>query len=126
MVFTFASNETPASKCYVSHGCLPRSFHPKELPSKKKPFATILNQPFTHSVRALGKMQRYSKLKCLDQVDLLLPEELYDLIWNDVEAGIANIRYSRVIMSLSDLLESDFFNTYIKTGIFIFLFVILR
>lgn len=58
------------------------------------------------------------KAKSSDQVELLLSEELYDLIWKDVEARLANVRYSRVIMSLSDLLEAEFFNTYIKIGIF--------
>lgn len=59
-------------------------------------------------------------LKYSDQVELLLPEELYGLIWKEVEARLANIRYYQVVMSLSDLLEADFFNIYIKTGIFLF------
>ena len=59
-------------------------------------------------------------LKYSDQVEILLPEELYGLIWKEVEARLANIRYSQVVMSLSDLLEADFFNIYIKTGIFLF------
>lgn len=98
MAFNFARNEPSASKCYVSHGCLPQFIDPEQLPGKKKPFSTILNQSFTH------------------RVELLLSEELYDLIWKDVEARLANVRYSRVIMSLSDLLEAEFFNTYIKIG----------
>lgn len=47
---------------------------------------------------------------------MVLPEELYNLIWEDVQSSLANVRYSRVIMTLSDLLERDFFNVYIKTG----------
>lgn len=38
------------------------------------------------------------------------------MIWKDVEAKISDIQYSRVIMSLSELLEGEFFNKYIKTG----------
>ena len=49
-------------------------------------------------------------------MQLILPQELYDVIWKDVEAKISNIQYSRVIMSLSDILEGDFFNKYIKIG----------
>ncbi len=49
-------------------------------------------------------------------MQLILPQELYDVVWKDVEAKISNIHYSRVIMSLSEILERDFFNTYIKTG----------
>lgn len=47
---------------------------------------------------------------------MVLPEELYNLIWEDVQSSLANVRYSRVIMTLSDLLERDFFNVYIKAG----------
>ena len=49
-------------------------------------------------------------------MELILPGELYDIIWKEVEAKINNVHYSQVIMSLSDLVEGDFFNTYIKTG----------
>lgn len=120
MAFTFSRRDAPAAKCDVSLGCLPQYIDPKQLPSKKKPFATILNQPFTHTVRS-SCMQRYQILNLSDQVELLLPEELYDLIWKELEARLANIRYSHVVMSLSDLLEADFFNIYIKTGIFLIL-----
>lgn len=122
MAFSFARNEPSASKCYVSHGYLPQFIDPKQLPSKKKPFSAILNQHFTHTVRTCYRTQLYWMLKAesSDQVDLLLSEELYELIWKDVEARMANVRYSRVIMSLSDLLEAEFFNTYIKIGILLF------
>lgn len=51
------------------------------------------------------------------QVQLLLPEELHQLVWKDVEAKISSLQYSRVLMPLSALLEREFFNLYIKTGI---------
>ncbi len=57
-----------------------------------------------------------TKLTIFLQVDLILPVELYNLMWKDVETRIADVRYSRVMMTLSDVLEGDFFNTYIKTG----------
>ena len=38
------------------------------------------------------------------------------MVWKDVEAKISNIHYSRVIMSLSEILEGEFFNKYIKIG----------
>ena len=47
---------------------------------------------------------------------LTLPQELYHVVWKDIEAKITNIQYSRVIMSLSELLEGDFFDKYIKIG----------
>ena len=47
---------------------------------------------------------------------MILPQELYSVVWKDVEAKISNIQYSRVIMSLSEILEGSFFNEYIKIG----------
>lgn len=50
------------------------------------------------------------------KVDVVLPEELYEVIRNEIENKIINIQYSRVIMPMSALLEGDFFNSYIKSG----------
>lgn len=50
------------------------------------------------------------------QMDLILPTELYDLVWSQIDDKVCSIQYSRVIMPLSALLEEDFFNMYIKTG----------
>ena len=47
-------NDKSASKCFVLHGILPQYIDPKQPPSKKKPFATILNQPMNHTVMSLG------------------------------------------------------------------------
>ncbi len=44
------SEDAPTSKFYVSHGALPQYIDPKQPPGKKKPFATIANQPFNHTV----------------------------------------------------------------------------
>ena len=46
-----------------------------------------------------------------------MPEELHEIIWRDVQSKITSLQYARVIMPLSALLEGDFFNKYIKTGI---------
>lgn len=46
----------------------------------------------------------------------MLPEELYGLIWQDVNSKISLLKYARVIMSLSEIIDGDFFNKYIKTG----------
>ena len=54
--------------------------------------------------------------ECSPQVQLVLPQELYSVVWKDIEAKISNIQYSRVIMSLSEILEGSFFNEYIKIG----------
>jgi ribonuclease P/MRP protein subunit RPP40 len=45
-----------------------------------------------------------------------LPEELYDIIWLDVDASMGGLDYAKVIMKLEDILQGDFFNEYIKRG----------
>ena len=47
---------------------------------------------------------------------MMLPQELYDLLWSKLDPKIISVEYSRVIMPLSALLEGAFFNLYIKTG----------
>ena len=47
----------------------------------------------------------------------MLPEELYDVVWQGLDSEVGQIQYSQVIMPLSALLDGDFFNLYIKTGI---------
>lgn len=58
-----------------------------------------------------------SHLTYVDQMEIILPEELYNLIWAGVEKRADQIQYSRVIMPLSALLQGEFFNEYIKKGI---------
>jgi len=41
---------------------------------------------------------------------------LYEFIAQDLEAKIQSMRYSRVILPLSALLEGEIFNEYIKKG----------
>lgn len=115
-MFSSLSKEVSTSKCYLSRGALPQYIDLKQLPSSKRPFATILNQHFTHTVTTITCAHSWDQADRWLEVDLVLPEELYNLIWEDVQSSLANVRYSRVIMTLSDLLERDFFNAYIKTG----------
>ncbi|KAI4218503.1 MAG: hypothetical protein LQ349_008685 [Xanthoria aureola] len=97
-MFNVLRKEPPTSKLYLSQGPLSQKFDFDQPPSKKKPFSTILNQPFTHSAQ------------------VVLPEELYESVWKDVSNKLQMLGYSRVTMPLSALLEGDFFNTYIKAG----------
>jgi ribonuclease P/MRP protein subunit RPP40 len=50
------------------------------------------------------------------KVELILPEELYEIIKNEILKERARPTYSRVIMPLEALLEGEFFNEYIKKG----------
>jgi len=48
---------------------------------------------------------------------MILPEELYEIIKGDFFTENTKPSYSRVILSLSAILEGEFFNEYIKKGI---------
>lgn len=52
----------------------------------------------------------------MDQVELILPKELYEAVKDELKVRIPEPVYSRVIMSLSSLLEGAFFEEYIKKG----------
>jgi ribonuclease P/MRP protein subunit RPP40 len=49
-------------------------------------------------------------------VDLILPESIAELLHAQLIEGRPQPDYSRVIMSLGDVLTGDFFMEYIKAG----------
>jgi hypothetical protein len=69
-----------------------------QAPTKKSPWRTI---------REVEYVQRATAT---------LPEELYDIIWRDVDASTGGLNYAKVIMKLEHILRGDFFNEYIKRG----------
>ncbi|KAI1308136.1 ribonuclease P 40kDa subunit-domain-containing protein [Xylaria venustula] len=88
--------QTP--NCFVTYGVMsyPDSNH---LPTKVKPWSTLLSQDYVH------------------KVDLILPEELLELVREKIINDAARTpSYSRVIMTLGQVLEGDFFTQYIKIG----------
>ncbi|GAA83649.1 ribonuclease P protein subunit p40 [Aspergillus luchuensis IFO 4308] len=91
----FEDDASKREKCYTTIGQLPAFIDPKQPPTKRSPFSAILGHPFVHTV------------------EVILPKD----ILSHVEPQLQNLRYARVFMSLSSLLEGEFFNTYIKTGI---------
>ena len=115
-MLNFKTSDISCLKMSVSNGALPAYIETQQPPSRKKPFSTILNQSFTHAVSEKMRLMGSIWLRWLPQVELLLPEELYDLIWQDVSSKTSSLEYSRVIMSLSEILDGDFFNKYIKAG----------
>ncbi|KAK3079278.1 hypothetical protein LTS18_005260, partial [Coniosporium uncinatum] len=46
---------------------------------------------------------------------MLLPEELYALLQNRLDEEIFTLHYSKLYMTLTDIISGDFFTTYIKT-----------
>lgn len=49
-------------------------------------------------------------------MEAILPADVYTDIQAKLDAKLEQPRYARVFMSPSDILEHDFFNTYIKSG----------
>lgn len=50
------------------------------------------------------------------QADLILPDEIYDVIKQELDGPAGRFHYARVNMSLGEIIDGDFFNQYIKTG----------
>ncbi|KAH1343778.1 hypothetical protein KXX67_004786 [Aspergillus fumigatus] len=94
----FDDDASRREKCFTTIAQLPAFVDPKQPPIKKSPFSAIANHPFVHTV------------------EILLPEEVYSSIKDSLDAKVQKLRYARVFMSPSALLEGDFFNTYIKAG----------
>ncbi|KAF7589323.1 hypothetical protein BBP40_004476 [Aspergillus hancockii] len=97
-MFDFEDDASRREKCYTTVAQLPSFIDPKQPPTKRSPFSTIWGHPFVHTV------------------EVVLPEAIYKTVESSLEAKLPKLRYARVYMSLSSLLEGDFFNTYIKSG----------
>ncbi|KAH8652775.1 ribonuclease P 40kDa subunit-domain-containing protein [Tricladium varicosporioides] len=93
----FAEDTKNDRKCYVTHGIMGH-MDPKQPPIKRKPFAAILSHPFIH------------------KVELVLPQEIYEIVKKDLFEAAEKPIYCRVILPLKALLEGEFFNEYIKRG----------
>lgn len=50
------------------------------------------------------------------QVDLILPQECYELVLQKLVKEMAPPTFYRVVMTLGQVLDGAFFNEYIKTG----------
>ncbi|KAG9186626.1 ribonucleases P/MRP protein subunit RPP40 [Alternaria panax] len=94
------ADSAPDTKIYFSHSILPSYIDPQNVSTKRKPFSAFNKQKYSHTV------------------DLVLPEEMYQLVKNELGRfdGPARAQYARVHMKLGEILESEFLNTYIKQG----------
>ncbi|KAK8096778.1 hypothetical protein PG999_012722 [Apiospora kogelbergensis] len=86
-----------SSKCFTTYGTMGYP-DPKQLPSKGKPWSVLLAQDFIHKVDAIVPAESVDKLKEKLNDDRFAP------------------KYSRVIMTLGDALNGQFFTQYIKIG----------
>ncbi|KAF2717749.1 hypothetical protein K431DRAFT_232368 [Polychaeton citri CBS 116435] len=98
MVLGIGSDDGPKPKCFFHNSQLPSFINHEQPPTKKRPFSIILDQAFSH---------------CLDVV---VPSEVALALQEAVTQEKAALQYARVHMKLGDIIEGDFFNTYIKSG----------
>ncbi|KAI1260608.1 ribonuclease P 40kDa subunit-domain-containing protein [Xylariaceae sp. FL1019] len=106
-----------SSRCAVTYGTMA---HPDadQLPKKVKPWSSLLSQDFVHKVSIPDSPgPRRLLVANTVQVDLVLPDDLAHLIEARILRESTTIPgYERVIMTLGQILEGDFFTQYIKIG----------
>lgn len=89
-------NSALASPCVVTH--LQRQENTSSQIAKKSPFNHIIANPWIHTV------------------DLILPAELWQLADQRLKEVEVPFKYSKVSMTLLQVISADFFNKHIKTG----------
>ncbi|KAI0160864.1 ribonuclease P 40kDa subunit [Hypoxylon sp. FL1284] len=88
-----------SSKCSVTYGVMSHP-DPRKVPSKGKPWSTLLAQDFVH------------------RVDLIFPDEVLQLVRDNIVGNPSRApTFYKVIMSLGQILEGDFFTEYTKAGV---------
>ncbi|WZH43440.1 ribonuclease P 40kDa subunit [Fusarium acuminatum] len=85
-------------KCLVTCGSMGH-VDTNQAPRKGKPWSSVMSLDFIH------------------KVDLILPTEAYDAVNEHLANTQKPPRYSRVVMSLGDIVQGDFFTEYIRKGV---------
>lgn len=65
----------------------------------------------------LSHFQSFFLITDSSQLDVVVPKDLAEQLNGALRDGAGTLRYARVNMKLSELIEGDFFNHYIKTGL---------
>ncbi|KAK6515503.1 hypothetical protein TWF506_007836 [Arthrobotrys conoides] len=86
----------PDAKCYITCGTLPATLGPETL--NQRPYTTIRGHVYNQ------------------QVDLLLPDEICELVQSRLNEQLKPLQYHRIFMGLKDILEKEFYNHYIRQG----------
>ncbi|TKA80318.1 hypothetical protein B0A55_02200 [Friedmanniomyces simplex] len=94
-----ASHNGPKPKCYFIHAALSSFVDYDHPPAKKRPFSTFAAQTTSHTV------------------DILLTESSLQEFRDALAEGKGTFQYARVHMKLSEIIEGDFFNHYVKAGL---------
>ncbi|KAK6335563.1 hypothetical protein TWF696_002334 [Orbilia brochopaga] len=90
------AHEGPEAKCYITCGSLREQ--PAAEVSNRRPHSTISGHVYNQ------------------QVDLLLPDEVCELVQQKLDEHVKPLQYHRIFMSLKDIVEKDFYNKYIRQG----------
>lgn len=99
MVLDMGKDSGLTPSCYIHHTSLPNYIDNANPPTKKNPFRTISEKPFTCTLDlSIPSTNAQNFTKLLASTDN------------------ATFTYAKVHMKLHDLLTGDFFNDYIKTG----------
>ncbi|KAK3681518.1 hypothetical protein LTR37_020881 [Vermiconidia calcicola] len=97
-MLSLEKNNGPRPKCFFTSSVLPSFVNHEQIPNKKKPFSTISGQAFSHTL------------------DVVLSRGDENSLQEHFSAEGGTLQYARVHMKLSEVIEGDFFNQYIKTG----------
>ncbi|KAK6356425.1 hypothetical protein TWF718_000784 [Orbilia javanica] len=89
-------NPAPDGKCYITCSTLPAVIGPETL--NQRPYTTIRGHVYNQ------------------QVDLLLPDEICELVSQRLNEQLKPLQYHRIFMGLKDILETEFYNHYIRQG----------
>ncbi|KAK3725058.1 hypothetical protein LTR37_000568 [Vermiconidia calcicola] len=97
-MLSLEKNDGLRPKCFFASSVLPSFVNHEQIPNKKKPFSTISGQAFSHTL------------------DVVLPRAAASSLQEHFGAEGGTLQYARVHMKLSEVIEGDFFNQYIKIG----------
>ncbi|EPS40735.1 hypothetical protein H072_5367 [Dactylellina haptotyla CBS 200.50] len=86
----------PDSKCYITFGRLSGDSVPEK--SNRRPYTTVRGHTYNQ------------------QVDVLLPDEICELVQQKLEEELKPLQYHRIFMGLKEILEAEFYNNYIRKG----------
>ena len=94
----FPTLSYPPPKFNITSGLLPPYVASSHAPTTKSPWRIIRDAAFIHSAT------------------VVLPDELYSLIWDKIQPEVMKTTYAKVIIKLEDILDGEFFTEYIKRG----------
>ena len=109
-------HDGPRPKCYFTSSVLPEYIDHDQLPMKKKPFSTMSQHDCSYSVGVPLRVLSLALLRCFFQLTVVMPSSQADDMNSKLDSGIGTLQYAQVYMKLNEVIEGDFFNHYIKSG----------